>query len=410
MATERIQIIVTETGSRIVRRNIAGIGASATSASSAVATLRNALLTLGVIQGIRVAIRTMAEFEQAISTVRAVSGATALQFQELSDAARELGATTRFTATQAAEGLLFLARAGFTVDEQLETIRGTLLLAQAGALDLGRAADIASNVLRGFRLNTDQTARVVDVLALAANRSNTNVGQLGDALKFVAPIASGLGISLEETVSAVGALSDAGLQASIAGTGLRRVLAELESPAKKNRDILRQIGLELAEYRPSVVGAAEAVQRLRDAGIGAGDAFEIFGQRGGPAFEVLSSTLPRIRQLTDILNQAEGTVEDIAEIMDANLNGALLRVRSAIEAVVLSFSQGALSSGLQTILNRIAQGTRFLAANIEIVQGLVAGLATATLPLLVRGLTVLLRLAIRNPFAVLAVGAGTALG
>ena len=149
---------------------------------------------------------------------------------------------------------------------------------------------------------------------------------------------------------------------------------------------------------------------MRDAGIGAGDAFEIFGQRGGPAFEVLSSTLPRIRQLTDILNQAEGTVEDIAEIMDANLNGALLRVRSAIEAVVLSFSQGAFSSGLQTILNRIAQGTRFLAANIEIVQGLVAGLATATLPLLVRGLTVLLRLAIRNPFAVLAVGAGTALG
>src|SRR5690554_5207658 len=178
-------------------------------------------------------INLMADFGQEMSTVRAITGATDAQFEQLQNTARELGATTRFSASEAAAGIQFLARAGFEVDDILASIEGTLQLAQAGAMGLAEAADIASNVLTGFRLNAAETSRVVDVLALASNSSNTNVSQLGQAMSMVAPVAAGLGVSVEEASAAIGALSDAGIQSSRAGTGLRRVLSSLESPSSK---------------------------------------------------------------------------------------------------------------------------------------------------------------------------------
>ena len=240
-----------------------------------ISALQAALAAVGVtagLSGVGRGISVLADFGQAMSTVQAITRATDSQFTALEERARDLGATTRFSATQAAEGMLFLARAGFGVDDVLASIEGTLQLAQAGALDLGQAADIASNVLTGFRLETDQTARVVDVLAKAANSSNTTVGQLGDALKFVAPVAAGLGIEVEETTAAIAALSNAGLQSSLAGTGLRRVLSELESPASKTRSVLAELGITVEQVRPSTVGLNQALTTLARAGIDTGQA------------------------------------------------------------------------------------------------------------------------------------------
>ena len=313
------------------------------------------------------AVRTIAQFEQAMSSVRAVTQATEDQFQSLSNEARRLGSTTRFTATQAGEGMLFLARAGFDTQEVLESVEGTLQLAQAGALDLGRAADIASNILTGFRLGVSETGRVVDVLALASNSANTSVEQMGDAMKFVAPVAAGLGVGIEEAAAAVGALSDAGLQGSLAGTGLRRVLAELESPATKTRDILESLGLTAQDVRVSQVGLTQALIALRDAGVDTGQALEIFGDRGGPAFEVLASSIPRVRELTGSLQNAGGTAAEMARIMDENLNGALLRVRSAFEAVVLAVGNLGASDFLTQTFDALAVSLRFVAENIDLV-------------------------------------------
>ena len=236
--------------------------------------LAAALGGAAVIAGVRRTVQTLATFEQQMSTVRGITQATGVEFQSLREEAAQLGATTRFSATQAAEGMIFLSRAGFDTGEVLESVDDTLRLAQAGALDLGRAADIASNVLQGFRLQTSDAGRVVDVLALAANSANTNVEQLGDALKFVAPVAAGLGVSIEETSAAISVLSNNGLQATLAGTGLRRVLSELESPSKMTERILSSLGVTANEVTISQVGLTNAVRRLAEASITTGQAWK----------------------------------------------------------------------------------------------------------------------------------------
>ena len=350
------------TSVRGVERSLAG---ASTAADRLRATLVRAFAVLGGAVGFGAVVRTIAQFEQSMSTVQAVTGATTEQFRELNEEARRLGETTRFSATEAANAMTFLARAGFDTGEVLATIEGTLRLAQAGAIGLAEAADISSNVLTGFRLEVEQMARVVDVMALATNRSNQNIQQLGDALKFVGPVAAGLNADFEEIVAAIGALSDAGLQGSLAGTGLRRVLSELEAPAQKTLEIFKALGVSVNDVRPSVVGVTDAIERLARAGLDTGLALEVFGDRGGPAFEVLASNIPKVRELAAALKEAEGTAESMATIMDDNLNGALLRVRSALESVVLSFGELGSSSIITQSLNGVADALRFIAANME---------------------------------------------
>jgi len=364
--TENVNVIVDDRGTaRVVKRDIAAIGGAAQKTKSAVALLGRAMVGLGAGIGLGIAVNTLREFSQEMSTVKAITGATDAQFKALRDSAKDLGANTRFSATQAAEGMSFLARAGFDTNQVLGSIEGTLKLAQAGALDLGTAADIASNVLTGFRINVNETGRVVDVLAAAANSSNTNVQQLGDGMKYVAPVAAGLGVSLEETTAAVGALSDAGLQATRAGTGLRRILSELESPSKNSEKILKKLGVSTDQVKISQVGLTEALKTLQKAGVDTGLALEIFGDRGGPAFEVLASSIPKVEKLNEKFLQAKGTVDEMSAVMDDNLNGALLSVRSAIEAVILAFGELGAESFLTQFFRDLADSIRWLAKHAD---------------------------------------------
>jgi TP901 family phage tail tape measure protein len=407
VAEETVRIRVTETGARVVKRRIGDIGTASVAASSQVNLLKRALTFIGVVEGLRRTVRTLADFGQSMSTTRAITSATADQFKVLRARARELGETTRFTASAAAEGMTNLARSGFEVDEVLGAIGGTLNLAQAGALDLATASRITAATLRGFRLEVEETAKVVDVLALAANKSNTTLGELGDAIKFVAPVAAGLGVSMEETVAAITALSDAGLPATLAGTGLRRVMAELESPSKKTAKILKSVGLTTDDVKVSSVGLTTALRRMRLAGIGAGEGLEIFGQRGGPAFEVLGSSIPKIETMNERLNEAGGTAQRIAEIMDDNLNGAMLKVKSAAEAVVLSLGELGGQSGLTQFMLRLADALRFLARNADILAGALTGLAVLAIPKVIAGLKALSALILRHPMGLFIVGLGT---
>lgn len=318
------------------------------------------------VQALSRGVGTLAAYGQEMSTVRAITQATASEFSALSDEAQRLGATTRFSASEAAQGMAFLARAGFSAQEALAATEGTLTLAQAGALGLGQAADIASNVLTGFRLEVAETGRVVDVLAFTANNANTTVGQLGEAMSMVAPVAAGLGVSVEETAAAVAALSDAGIQSTRAGTGLRRVLATLESPTAQAAAIIEDLGLKTDDVRVSSVGLTAAMSALARAGIDTGTALELFGDRGGPAFEVLSSSIPRVQEMNTALQGATGTAERIATVMDDNLNGALLAIRSASEAVTLRFGEMS-GTGLEDTARGIAAGLRLVADNAELI-------------------------------------------
>ncbi len=328
-------------------------------------TLTGALGVLALGAGIASATRTLAGFGQEMSSVAAITQATGADFARLEEQAKSLGTNTRFSATQAAEGMTFLARAGFDAQEVFETIGGTLNLAQAGALGLGEAADIASNALTAFRLETSESGRVVDVLALAANSANTTVTQLADGLKLVAPIAAGVGVEIEETTAAISALSNAGLQATLAGTGLRRIISELESPSSKTRSVLSDLGLETKDYRVSAVGLTAALKELADAGVDTGLGLELFGDRGGPAFEVLRTSISDVEAFTEALRNADGTAQRIAATMDDNLNGSILATKSAIEGFVLAFGDAGATSTLKSFFDAVATGTRFAAENID---------------------------------------------
>ncbi|MCP4897722.1 MAG: phage tail tape measure protein [bacterium] len=377
---ERLVIRVDEKGALVVSRNVEKIGTSAKKAGGGVKLLRSALgglAAIGIGAIFASAVRTMAAFSQEMSTVRAITKATGDEFDELSAKARELGATTRFSATQAAEGMTFLARAGFDTNQVLAAIGPTLQLAQAGALDLGEAADIASNVLTGFRIEAEEAARVIDVLALAANSANTNVTQLGEAMSFVAPIASALGVGLEETTAAVQSLSDAGIQASRAGTNLTMVMRLMEAPTRKQLGVLEKLGLSAEDVRVSSVGLTAALTALRESGASSTDMFEFFGRSASSASVLLEAATGKLQAFTKANKEAEGTATEIAEIMDENLNGALLAVRSAWEELQLAFGEQGPQSALTQGLRALADVLRFTAENISFLTDNVLALAIA---------------------------------
>jgi len=370
----RINVIVNPSaavkGTSVVKKQLSSIERRALRLRT---TLRQMLGPLAGGLAIVGAIRSMARFEESLATAKAVSGATERQFAALRDRALELGVTTRFSATQAADALVLLSRAGFTVDESLTSVGATLRLAQAGGLGLAEAADITASALRGFNLNVEQTTDVTDVLTVTTNNANSNISEMGQALKFVAPIAQGLQQDIRATSAAIGILSNAGLKATLAGTGLRRVFAELESPGTKFKVLLNEIGLTTDQVAPSQNKLIDILERLKEGGIDAGEALEIFGQRGGPAFQVLVSNTDKLAQLNGKLRDTTNATKDVAEIIDNTLNGALFRAKSAIEGFVLGLGQAGISDALVVSLDAVAATFRFAANNADLLTtGLVA--------------------------------------
>ena len=212
------------------------------------AVLRKSFLAAGagvaaVVGGVALAVRSFAQFESSMLRVKAVTGASEEAFLAMSEQAKNLGATTAFTAQQAAEGMGFLGQAGFTTNEIMSAMPSVLNLAAAGQLELADAADITAAVLRGFGKSATEAGNVADILATAAASSNTSVQEMGEGFKFVGPVASAMGISIEETAAAMAKLSDAGLKGSLAGTGLRQALVKL------GPDIIKQGGLQTGPRR-----------------------------------------------------------------------------------------------------------------------------------------------------------------
>lgn len=382
--TESLVVSISEKGALVVKRNIEGIGKGAQTAEGSVKLLRTALGSLigvagvaGAVMVFRNAIGTMANFSQQMSTVGAISRATQTQMEDLRDTAKDLGIRTRFSASQAAEGMVFLARAGFNTNEVLASIGPTLQLAQAGALGLGEAADIASNVLTGFNIAATESARVIDVLALAANSSNTNVQQLGEAMSYVAPISASLGVSLEQTAAAVEVLSNAGIQASRAGTNLTMVMRLLQSPTKKQQSVLEQLKLTSDDVSVAQHGLTTVLKRLNDAGITTTQVFEFFGRSAASASVLLRGAEGDIQGFTKANEEAKGTAENVAKVMDDNLNGALIAVKSAWEGLILAFGDLGAESELTKFFRDLAAVLRWTANNLDLVINLTKSLGIA---------------------------------
>lgn len=297
-------------------------------------------------------IRETASFEDAMLGLQAVSGATEQQMQSLEQQARTLGATSMFSAQQAGEAQRFLAMAGFEVNEVMSATPGILNLATAASIDLGRAADIASNVLGGFQLNVSELSRVNDVLAATAAGSNTSIEQLGDALSYAAPIAAAAGVSIEETAAAIGTLSDSGLQASRAGTGVLGFIRQLSNLTPDATSALESYGLTAAEVNVENEGLATVLERLRQANINTADSFRIFGSEAGPAAQILAAGAQRVDEFTGSLRNAEGAAENAALIIGSGLTGSMRGFNSMVSESILQLGESGLAGAFEAATDR----------------------------------------------------------
>lgn len=303
---------------------------------------------------------TVADFGQEMSTLQAVTNAQIEQMADFEDQARALGSTTRFSATEAAEGMTFLARAGFDANEVLSAIPDTLDLAIAGALELGEAADIASNVLSQFNMQAENTGRVGDILVNTANSANTNVQQLAEALKLAGPVAGALGIALEETAASIGVLGDSGIQASLAGTNLRGVMSALLGPTTAAEKAIHGMGLTVEELDPSTNNLISIFSKFREANLSAADAVEIFGRRNAAAALVLTANVEKLAELTAQNEKAAGTSKEAAAIMQNNLANSFKALRSTIEEAWLTVGDRGFTGGLRSLVDTATDAIRIL--------------------------------------------------
>ena len=294
--------------------------------------------------------KSFLSFEQGMNKVAAVSGATEAEMAELTAIAKDLGATTSFSAAQAAEGLGFLAQAGFDATEAGRALPGVLQLAAAGGIQLAEAADIATNVLAGYGLEVDQLARVNDVLAKASSSANTDVLQLGQAFKFAGPVASSAGVSFETSGAAMALMGNAGIQAEMAGTALRGAITKLVNPSAAASKTMAALGISATDSTGRLRPLDQIIEQLAPHADNTGAIMKIFGQRAGPAMSALiSQGADALREMTTALEQSGGTAQEIADKKLAGLTGAWTKLKSATEGVLIE-----IGDRLSPVLERLA--------------------------------------------------------
>jgi len=305
-----------------------------------IGTAMVAIFTYKLKNAIQDATSVFMTFDDQMRKVAAVTESTGATFDALTAKAREMGATTSFTAQDAAEAMTLLGQAGFDANEIMASIPATLDLARASMTDLTTTADIMSNIMNGFQIEADDTARVSDVLAKAANATNTDVTQLGNAMKYVAPLAYQVGWSLEETASAAGLLSNAGIKSSMAGTVLRNAISRLLSPTQKASGILASYGITLDSISPKTHNFAQIIDILSQSGMTAGDVMQVFGMRAGPGIlAMMNIGTGAIRNMNQTLLQSQGYAKEAADMMDAGWGGAVRRFNDAVESLKLTFGK-----------------------------------------------------------------------
>ncbi len=308
------------------------------------------MAAMGMFRLLKAPVMTAANFEQAMAKVQAVSGASEADLKSLTEQARQLGKDTQFSATQAAQGQELLARAGFKSNEIIASMPGLLNMAAAEGMDLAQAADIASNTLRGFNLPAEQTLRVADVLAKASASSNVSIASLGESMKMVAPVASGLGISIEEATAMIGAMGNAGIKGSEAGTALRGALIRLSKEPKATEEALNRMGISAKDAQgnlrkmPDLMKALS--QRMKD--MGEADKMEvlskIFGTEASAGMLAIMSAVEsgKLESLEDGLRNAAGASEEMARIMNNTAQGAMKRLGSATESILIDLGNALL--------------------------------------------------------------------
>lgn len=220
-------------------------------------------LTTPIIAAFGGIIKTTADFDSQMSRVQAISGATAEEFQTMRDKAREMGETTKFSATESGEAFEYMAMAGWKSQEMLDGIEGIMNLAAASGEELGTTSDIVTDALTAFGMSADKSGRFADILASAATNANTNVSMMGESFKYVAPVAGALGYSAEDVAIALGLMANSGIKADLAGTSLRNMFNRMAKPTKESQAAMERLGLALYDDEGKMYSFRDIMDQLR---------------------------------------------------------------------------------------------------------------------------------------------------
>ncbi|WP_292017439.1 MULTISPECIES: phage tail tape measure protein [unclassified Megasphaera] len=308
----------------------------------------------GIGFGIYDAVKGYMDFEQEMSAVKAISGATEDEFQRLTDAAMKMGAETKFSAKESAQALEYMGMAGWKSDEMIAGLPGVMNLAAASGEDLGRVSDIVTDAMTSFKLAASDATMFSDVLAATATSSNTNVGKMGYTFQYVAPLAGALGYTIQDTALAIGAMADAGIKGEQAGTSLRALLTRLASPTKDSAEAMQTLGL-------SITDSAGNMRPLRDILIDIRNGFKqltpaeqaqvasaLAGQEAmSGLLGIVNESDDKFNSLADSIDNSAGAAKKMADIRLDNLAGDLEYLSGDWDAFTMSLMKGNTSNGLR---------------------------------------------------------------
>lgn len=354
------------------------------------------------------------DLEQNLSKVQAVTrlDKNSPQYQALVAQAKELGASTSFTSADAAAGQTFLAMAGFTPESVKAAMPGMLDLALAGGMELDRTADIASNILSGMKIDPSKMSKLGDVLAGTFTRSNTNIEMLGETMKYAAPGAALLGVSLEQSAAMAGKLGDAGIQASMAGTAMRAIMSRMAAGPKATIEALDRLGIKTSDANGNLRQMPDILKEIHDKSKNLGNAEQselfkgIAGEEAGGALAVLVAEAGngKLQTLITDLQNAQGEASALSKTMGDNTVGDFKAMTSAIDAFrtsIFDANGGALREFIQSITAMTQRMTVFANAHPQLMSVLGTLFATLAIGAVVIGGLGAIMLTILGPMALL---------
>lgn len=310
--------------------------------------LKNPLLATGVMIGIGFSVadsvNVFAGFEASMSKVKALSGANEIQMQKLTDKAKEMGAKTKFSGTESAEAFIYMSQAGWGVKDMMDGISGVMSLAASDGLDLATTTDIVSNALTAFGLKAKDTQMFADVLAVAASATNTDVRNLGESFKYVAPVAGALKYNIKDVSLALGIMSNNAIKGSMAGTSLKTSLANMSSPTKRMREVMKKYDISLTTSQGKMKSLKAVLDNLRkslgglakDKQVSA--ATKLFGKEAmAGMLSIINTSKDKYNELTKAIRNSKGAADEMAATMQDNLAGAFEQLGGAYENVQLTF-------------------------------------------------------------------------
>ncbi|EPY2274512.1 phage tail tape measure protein [Clostridium sporogenes] len=318
-------------------------------------------------------VSTYSTYDDQMRKVQAVSGATGKSYEALRAKAEELGSKTRFSATEAGQGMEMLARAGWKTGDIMKGIGPVLNFATANAIDLGQASSIVADGLSQFGLEAKDTTMFTDVLSATAAAANTDIGLLGETFKYVGPVAGSLGYKLQDVSVAIGLMANKGIKGSQAGTSLRSALTRLANPTGDSAKLMKELGISITDSTGKVKPFNTLMQELRGKFSKLNDAQKaqyastIFGQEAmSGMLAIVNATPEEFNKMTKAVAESEGQTQKMADTMDGGLGGAIANVKSAWEGLLIKL--GGMQDGLLVdAFNKLAQVLQSLPNEIQYV-------------------------------------------